>query len=114
MAALQILSILFAIAAVFGLISSRWLRMPITIGTMLLTALVSAALTLGAGAASGIHQWAASLVQQIDFESIVLHGMLPLLLFAGAFLLDLEQLSREKLAVSLFAILGTMLTFGLV
>lgn len=114
MNALEILSVLFAIAAVFGLLSSRWLRLPITIGTMLLTVLVSAGLTLGAGAAPGIHRWAADLVRQIDFESLILHGMLPLLLFAGAFLLDLEQLAREKLAVSLLSIAGTALSFGLV
>jgi CPA1 family monovalent cation:H+ antiporter len=40
--------------------------------------------------------------------------MLPLLLFAGAFLLDLEQLAREKLTVSLLAIVGTVLSVFLV
>jgi CPA1 family monovalent cation:H+ antiporter len=114
MSALEILSILFAIAAVFGLISSRWLRLPITIGTMLLTVLVSAGLALGEGAVPGIHNWAADLLQQINFESLILHGMLPLLLFAGAFLLDLDQLAREKLAVSLLSIVGTALSFVLV
>ena len=114
MTGLEILSVLFATAAIFGLVSTRWLKMPITIGTMLLTALVSAALMLGESAAPEIHHWAANLVRQVDFQNIVMHGMLPLLLFAGAFLLDLEQLAREKLSVSLFATLGTALTFVLV
>ncbi len=114
MNALEILSVIFATAAIFGLISTRWLRLPATVGTMLLTVLVSAVLTLGAGVAPQIHHWASDLVRQINFESIVMHGMLPLLLFAGAFLLDLEQLAREKLAVSLFAIAGTTLSFVLV
>jgi monovalent cation:H+ antiporter, CPA1 family len=114
MTGLEILSVLFATAAVFGLISSRWLKMPITVGTMLLTALVSALLTLGATVAPGIHHWASDLVRQIDFQNIVMHGLLPLLLFAGAFLLDLQQLAREKLSVSLFATAGTVLTFVLV
>jgi len=35
--------------------------------------------------------------------------MLGLLLFAGAFLLDLVYLSREKLAVGLLSIIGTLL-----
>lgn len=99
MSTLAILSLLFATAAIFGLVSSRWLRLPITIGTMLLTVLVSATLTLAATRVPGIHNWAVGLMQQIDFEKLILHGMLPLLLFAGAFLLDLEQLAREKLAV---------------
>jgi Na+:H+ antiporter len=111
---LGILSILFASAAIFGLISSRWLKLPITIGTMLLTVLVSAGLTLAAGAFPGIHRWASDLLRQIDFESLILHGLLPLLLFAGAFLLDLEQLAREKLTVSVLSVVGTALSFLLV
>ena len=61
---LEILSMLFATAAVFGWISSRWLKLPITIGTMLLTLLVSAVLTLLAGRFPAIQEWAAALMQQ--------------------------------------------------
>ncbi|HUB30723.1 MAG TPA: sodium:proton antiporter [Terracidiphilus sp.] len=114
MSTLAILSLLFAIAAVFGLLSARWLRMPITIGTMLLTVLASAALTLASGLVPGIHRWAAGLVEQINFERLILHGMLPLLLFAGAFLLDLQDLAREKLTVALLSVVGTAFSFLLV
>jgi CPA1 family monovalent cation:H+ antiporter len=114
MTALDIISVVFAIAAVFGLLSSRWLRLPITIGTMLLSVLASAVLKLGADAVPGFHQWATNLIHQIDFQNIVMHGMLPLLLFAGAFLMDLEQLAREKLTISVFAIVGTSLSFVLI
>jgi len=105
---------LFATAAIFGLVSSRWLRLPITIGTMLLTVLVSSALTLAATRVPVIHQWAADLMQRINFETLIMHGMLPLLLFAGAFLLDLEELAREKFTVSLLSIAGTTICFFLV
>jgi CPA1 family monovalent cation:H+ antiporter len=81
---------------------------------MLLTVLVSAGLTLTAQRFPAIHHWAANLVMQINFESLILHGMLPLLLFAGAFLLDLRQLAREWLAVSLLSVLGTAICFFLV
>ena len=111
MSTLEILSLLFATAAIFGLISARWLRVPITIGTMMLTVLVSASLLLIASRVPGIHEWAAHLMQQIDFETLILHGMLPLLLFAGAFLLDLEFLAREKFTVSLLSIAGTTICF---
>lgn len=114
MSTLAILSLLFATAAIFGLVSSRWLRLPITIGTMLLTVLVSSALTLAATRVPAIHQWAADLMRHINFETLILHGMLPLLLFAGAFLLDLEQLAKEKLTVSLLSLVGTTICFFLV
>lgn len=114
MTPLEILSVLFTVAAVFGLISSRWLKLPTTIGSMLLTVLVSAGLTLLSGIAPGIHHWAVALAQQINFESLILHGMLPLLLFAGAFLLDLEHLAREKFSVTVLSVAGTTLCFYLV
>ena len=114
MSTLAILSLLFATAAIFGLVSARWLRLPITVGTMLLTVLVSSALTLAATRDPAIHQWAAVLMQQIDFEKLIMHGMLPLLLFAGASLLDLEQLANEDLIVSLLSIAGTTFSFLLV
>jgi CPA1 family monovalent cation:H+ antiporter len=110
MTTFQLLSLLASIAALFGWISSRWLRLPITIGTMLLTVACSLGL-MGIGAyAPGLHLWAVSLVRQIDFESLILHGMLGLLLFAGAFLLDLELLAREKLPVAVLSIFGTLLS----
>lgn len=114
MTTLQILSVLFATAALFGWISIRWLKLPITIGTMLLTVLVSLALAGAGSLAPGMHAWAVDLARQIDFGSIILHGMLPLLLFAGAFLLDLEELAREKLTVSLLSVVGTLLSMFLV
>jgi len=114
MTTLEVLSVLFAIAAIFGLVSARWLKLPITIGSMLLTVLVSAGLTIAADAIPIIHLWAASLARQINFESLILHGMLPLLLFAGAFLLDLQHLGREKFTVGLLSVVGTALCFILV
>lgn len=114
MSTLEILSLLFLTAAIFGLVSARWLRLPVTIGTMLLTVLISSSLMLIASRVPAIHQWAAELMQQIDFEILILHGMLPLLLFAGAFLLDLDHLAQEKFTVSLLSIAGTIICFLLV
>lgn len=114
MTILEILSLLFATAAIFGLISTRWLKLPITIGTMLLTVIASVALTLASARVPGIHLWASNFVRQINFGALILNGMLPLLLFAGAFLLDLDQLLREKLAVTLLSTIGTAACFFLV
>ncbi len=110
MTTFQLLSVLASIAALFGWVSSRWLRLPITIGTMLLTVACSLGLIGVSAYAPGLQLWATGLVRQIDFESLILHGMLGLLLFAGAFLLDLEQLAREKLAVAVLSIVGTLLS----
>lgn len=111
MNALELVSLLVAAAALFGWLSARVLRVPITIGTMLLTFIVSLVLANLGPLAPGVHVWAERLAHQIDLETLILQGMLPLLLFAGAFLLDLDQLAREKLPVSLLAVGGTIASF---
>lgn len=114
MTTLAVISILFAVAAIFGWISGRGLKLPITIGTMLLT-LITSMVLMGAGIyAPVIRTWVGALSQRIDLGGIILHGMLPLLLFAGSFLLDLEQLRKERLAVTLLAVIGTVTSFLLV
>ena len=114
MSTLAILSTLFVTAALFGLVSSRWLKLPVTVGTMLLTVVTAETLTIVATRVPGIHHWASELMQQINFQTLILHGMLPLLLFAGAFLLDIDQLIHEKLTVALLALAGTTICFFLV
>jgi CPA1 family monovalent cation:H+ antiporter len=108
---LELISVLVATAALFGWVSVRVLRVPITIGTMLLTFVVSLLLANLGPLAPGVHVWAEQLAHQIDFEDVILRGMLPLLLFAGAFLLDIDHLAREKLPVALLSIPGTVISF---
>src|SRR5215469_1732405 len=108
---LEIAAVLVATAALFGLISVRALKLPITIGTMLLTVAASLILADVGRFAPSLHDWAVQLSSRIDFQGLILRGMLPLLLFAAAFLLDLEQLAREKLPVALLSVPGTVISF---
>src|ERR1035437_1608412 len=105
---LLLISVLVGIAALFGWMSARVLKLPNTIGTMLLTAITSIALVLLAPVWPQPHRWALSILGQIDFERLILHGMLSLLLFAGAFLLDLKTLRQQRLPVALLSVLATI------
>ncbi len=111
---LALVAIVVTLAAVFGLISTRWLRLPTSIGTMLLTVLLSAGLVITGSAFPRAHDWAIHSLLRIDYERFILHGLLSLLLFAGAFLLDLKYLAHEKFAVGLFAGIGTVLSAAIV
>jgi len=110
MSTLQLLSLLALTAGLFGWVSSRWLKIPITIGTMLLTVAASLGLLWLSHGDPRFEKWAAGLTSQISFEHLILHGMLPFLLFAAAFLLDLEYLAREKLLVTVFSLGGTVIS----
>jgi monovalent cation:H+ antiporter, CPA1 family len=112
MTTLGLVSIIVTAAALFGWLSVRVFRLPVTIGTMLLTVISSVMAILLGRVFPGVHAWAVTLAARIQFEDLILHGMLGLLLFAGAFLLDLLYLSREKLTVGLLSVIGTLLSTG--
>ena len=76
---LALIAIVVTLAAVFSLISSRWLRLPTSIGTMLLTVLLSAGLVITGTAFPRIHAWAIHSLLRIDYEQFILHGLLSLL-----------------------------------
>jgi CPA1 family monovalent cation:H+ antiporter len=109
-----LLSILVSLAALFSLISSRVLRLPITVGVMLLSLCTSALLLAAGRVMPALHTTVAALMSRIDFTQLVLHGMLAFLLFAGALQLDLKQLAKEKLPVLVLSIFGTLLSTAIV
>jgi CPA1 family monovalent cation:H+ antiporter len=110
MTPLQLFSLMVTTAALLGWVTRRWLKLPLTIGTMLLTVLLSLGMLGLSHFYPGLKTWASLLVGAIDFENLVLHGILSLLLFAGAFLLDIEELLKERLTVSVLAVAGTVIS----
>ena len=105
-----LLSILVTIGALFSLLSFRVLKLPTTIGTMTLS-LAAAAVLIAVGQRTPVlHHFAERLVGQIDFNQVVLHGMLAFLLFAGALQLDLEHLSAQRVTVAVLSVVATALS----
>jgi len=104
----SLVSILISLAAVLSYVNYRYIKLPTTVGVMLVALVGSLALILFGSYAGGLREQAAILVAQIDFNQVVLHGMLAFLLFAGSIHVDLEDLGREWLTISLLAIFGTL------
>ncbi len=110
MSIFALLSLLVTIGALFSFLSFRVLKLPTSIGTMILSLGAAALLLLAGSFAPGVHAEAQRIVGGIDFNAVVLHGMLSLLLFAGALQLNLPELSREKLSVTTLSIGATALS----
>jgi CPA1 family monovalent cation:H+ antiporter len=104
----SLVSILISLAAVSSYVNYRYIKLPTTVGVMLVALVASLTLVLVGPYAGGFREQAATVVLQIDFNQVVLHGMLAFLLFAGSIHVNLEDLGREWLAISLLAILGTL------
>jgi len=106
----SLVSILVALAAVSSYVNYRYIRLPTTVGVMLVALVASLTLVLIGPYAGGFREQAATLVSQIDFNQVVLHGMLAFLLFAGSIQVSLEELAREWLPVALLAIFGMLVS----
>jgi CPA1 family monovalent cation:H+ antiporter len=105
-----ILSALVTLAAAFSLISYKVLRLPTTIGVMLLSLATSTLLVVSGHAIPSLHARAVAIVGHIDFSALVLHGMLAFLLFAGALQLNPRDLAKQKSVVASLSIFGTLLS----
>jgi CPA1 family monovalent cation:H+ antiporter len=110
----EFIAVLLVLAAGFSYLNHRLLRLPTTVGLMAGTLLVSLAVVIGGLIFPAIEHQAAAFVQQIDFNQAVLQGMLGFLLFAGALHIDLGDLTREKVAVTVLATVGVALSTALV
>jgi CPA1 family monovalent cation:H+ antiporter len=104
----SLVSILISLAAVSSYVNYRYIKLPTTVGVMLVALVASLMLVLAGSYAEGFRERAATMVSQIDFNQVVLHGMLAFLLFAGAIHVKLDELGREWLTILSLAIFGTL------
>ncbi|MCI0508145.1 MAG: sodium:proton antiporter [Gammaproteobacteria bacterium] len=115
MTILNLAAILVTLAAVFGYINYRYIRLPNTIGLMLIALLMSLTLILmGFFGLTGIESYAQQILSSIDFNTTLMHGMLSFLLFAGALHINLEDLASQKWVVAILATFGVVASTFLV
>lgn len=110
----QSFTIILSLAALFSFINHKWLKLPSTIGLMILALIFSGIVILSNSFIPATYGFLCQVVADIDFRTILLDVMLSLLLFAGAMHINLSDLSKEKLPVFLFATLGVVLSTFLV
>ncbi len=107
-------SLLISLAAVASYVNYRYFKLPTTIGVMLVALGGSLTLLVAGPYAGGFRERAGGLVAQIDFDQLVLHGMLAFLLFAGSIHVNLDDLGREWPTILLLAVPGTLLSTAIV
>jgi CPA1 family monovalent cation:H+ antiporter len=104
----NILAILITLSAGFSYINHRFIRLPTTIGLMAIALLVSLGLIASGPLGFGLKEDARLLLNSIDFDETLLHGMLSFLLFAGALHVNLADLARQKYIIGSLATLGVI------
>lgn len=109
-----IASILIVLSALFGYINIRFLKLPNTIGLMVIAILFTVGLFLTSFVNSSLLHFAENLIGEIDFKTVLLDVMLGFLLFAGAMHTNFDQLKVQRWPVILFATVGVLTSTFLV
>lgn len=112
----EIIALLLALSALFGWVNHYLIKLPHTIGLLLIALTASGGLLLLEYMipALGITNRLQSAIGQIDFYSALMEGMLAFLLFAGALHVDFSFLRNQKWVIGLMATVGIMISTVLV
>ncbi len=105
-------ALLLTLSALFGWLNHRFVRLPHSIGLLVMGLAASLLLVLVGAAYPGqqLYQQLTDALKQIDFTAVVMNGMLGFLLFAGALNVDLETLRDRAFPVAMLALIGTVIS----
>jgi CPA1 family monovalent cation:H+ antiporter len=116
MSLFDIAAILMTLAALFGYLNHRYLRLEPTVGLMLIALVSSLTVILLDRLVPGLHvaEPVREYLAGIDFNEALMHGMLGFLLFAGALHVDLDSFLDRKATIASLATGGLLLSMVLV
>ena len=104
----QAFAVLTSLTALFAYLNARFIKLPAPVGSLLVALVLSLGVVFfGSTALEGS---AESFLQRLDFDTLVLQGLLSFLLFAGALNVNLESLNRVKWPILTLATLGLLLS----
>ena len=110
----SIATILIVISAIFGYINVRFIKLPITIGLMLITIVFTLVIIIIGQFDDTLLLREKQFITSIDFKTVLLDIMLSFLLFAGALHTNFDQLKEQRWPILAFATLGVMVSTFLV
>ncbi|GGK40057.1 MULTISPECIES: cation:proton antiporter [Flavobacteriaceae] len=114
MSVFAIISTLVVISALFGYINVRFLKMPTTIGLMVITIVFTLLVLATSMFNNTLLEQEKLFIAQIDFKTVLLDVMLSFLLFAGALHTNFQQLKVQRKPILIFATFSTLTSTFLV
>ncbi len=110
----SIATILVVLSALFGYINVRFLKLPITIGLMIITLLFTLIIVAIGQFDDTLLIREKEFIKNIDFKTVLLDLMLSFLLFAGALHTNFAQLKVQRWPILIFATKGVLFSTFLV
>jgi CPA1 family monovalent cation:H+ antiporter len=109
-----ITTVIVVLAALFGYLNVRVLKLPTTIGLMLITIVFTLVIFAISYFDTTLLNAEKYIINHIDFRTVLLDIMLSFLLFAGALHTNFEQLKVQRWPVLVFATVGVLTSTFLV
>jgi CPA1 family monovalent cation:H+ antiporter len=106
----HLLSILIVLSAGFAYLNFRILKLPNSIGLMLISLIFSFLIIIAGYFSPDFKRMIAIRMSDINFSELLLEGMLSFMLFAGAIHIKYEDLRNEKLTIILFSTISVILS----
>ena len=103
-------SIIFVISVLLSFINYKWLKLPTTIGQLILSLAIAIIIIFAKPISPVVYNYFCDIVQNADFTHILLDVLLGFLLFAGALHVNINDLKKEKWAVLLFATFSVLIS----
>src|ERR1700722_8499879 len=114
MDAFHVIALLLTLTALFSYVNDRYIHLHPSVGVMLIALLLSLGLIALDHVGFSIRPLAVTFMQNVKFDTALLHWMLGFLLFGGALMVDLNELLRHRAIVTLLATFGTVLSMFIV
>ena len=109
-----IATILIFLSAIFGYINVRFLKLPNTIGLMIITIVFTLFVIALSYFDPTLLNFEKEMISKLDFRELLLDEMLSFLLFAGALHTNFNQLKIQRWPVLMFSTLGVLTSTFLV
>lgn len=106
----SIITIIILLAATFGYINHRFIKLPGTIGIMLISLVASLVVIILDHIYPQIFVTTRRAISIIDFNTVVLKIMLSFLLFAAAIHIDVKKLRIERAAIVTFSTISILIS----
>lgn len=105
---LELSTVLLLLASVFSIINLRVLKLPQTIGLMVLAIGLSITVLVTGLVFPSILNRVTTIIESFDFKILLIDIMLPFLLFAGAISVNVHELVKDKVTILLLATFGVL------
>lgn len=106
----HLISILIVLSAGFAYINAKILKLPNSIGLMLVSLVFSLIILLTGNFYPHFRDFMTGMLNKINFSELLLEGMLSFMLFAGAIHIKYEDLKNERLSIMLFSTFSVVLS----